>query len=108
MLAQFLQVTLEAVNEQVIGFGIVICDSFARFTWVEDWDYAARKAVDLLEKWSEKLGDQLIALISTLSAFPSCLRHMKQRRVCEYFAQLQTDPKYIEQARFFFENVSRL
>jgi serine/threonine protein kinase len=107
LLAHYLRVTLEASATTVVKFGIVCVDVYARVGYAEEWLYTLAAVIQLLKTRYHEFGEEVIAVMSTLSAYPPCLAVMREQGLVEYYQELLAYEKYAEYARFFLRHAAQ-
>jgi hypothetical protein len=75
--------------------------------YAEEWVYALGIVMQLLKARYHEFGDEVIAVMSTLSAYTPCLTIMREQGLVEYYQGLLAYDKYADYARFFLTNAQR-
>jgi serine/threonine protein kinase len=107
LLEQYIRITLEAADPTIVRFGIVCVDGYARFGYADEWLVALGDVIRLLKTRFHEFGDEVIAVMSTLSIYQPCLEVMREQGLVEYYEELLAYEKYTNYARFFLSNAAR-
>jgi hypothetical protein len=107
-LASYLGATLEAHDQAIVKFGLILMDVYARRGYADEWVGAVQRCISLIKFRMREFGEDLIKVMSTLSQYQQCMALMKDEGLEKYYRDLLGYEPLAEFAKFFLKNAAAL
>jgi len=103
VIKQYIDFSLQNSNSKVYSNFLALFDSLSRVAYIKDYEILSLPLIDLLS--SNQHASDAITVIVSLSFYPQCAKAFSDKRLVEYFQNLEKYEKYTAIAKTFLLNI---